>query len=166
MSHVRIGTMTRSDVQWIGSASLKWTDVEHDIRILAKKVKAAGFEFDKIATVSRGGLIPARLMADRFNIKTILVDKQRVPVKTLFVDDIYDSGKTFKKIISLTKTPNIFVYATLVARKRTKYPKQLKYARKTKGSEYIVFPWERKEHIQKPHKIRDKNRHHRKPKNN
>ena len=158
--------MTRSDTQWTGSSSLRWSDIEHDIRILSKKVKSTGFEFDKIATASRGGLIPARLMADQFNIKTILVDKHRIPAKTLFVDDIYDSGKTFRKIISQTKTPRIFVYATLVARKGTKYPKQLKYARKTKGSEYVIFPWEKKEQSQKSYETRDKNRRYGKPKNN
>ncbi|HJT10368.1 MAG TPA: phosphoribosyltransferase [Candidatus Nitrosotalea sp.] len=158
--------MAKLSTHWVGSSFLRWSDIEHDIRILTKKVRDTGFEFDKIATVSRGGLIPARLMADQFNIKTILVDKHHVPPNTLFVDDIYDSGKTFKNIISRTKTPHIFLYVTLVARKGTKYPKQLEYARKTRGNEYVIFPWEKKEQHQKSYKISNKNTPYRKPKNN
>jgi uncharacterized protein len=133
-------TKTRSG--WKGSAFLTWSDIETDVEILAKKIKNTGFKFDKIATMSRGGLVPARLLADQLDIKSILVDKNKMPAKTLFVDDIYDSGKTFRKIITQVEFPDNFRYATLMARRKTRYPKQLVYARKTRGIEYIVFPWE------------------------
>ncbi|GEM_PF-800235 len=151
--------------QWIGKTILDWKDIEHYVEILAKKVRDTRFEFDKIATVSRGGLVPARLMADLFDIKKILVDKRNLPPGTLFVDDIYDSGKTFKNAISdMTKSRN-FLYATLVARKGRRYPKQLVYARKTRGREYIVFPWEGMEY-QRSCLMQSKTRTRRKPKNN
>ncbi|MGB6462798.1 MAG: phosphoribosyltransferase [Nitrosotalea sp.] len=134
--------MTKTRSQWNGSSFLTWSDVETDVKILAKKIKNTGFRFDEIATVSRGGLIPARLLADQLDIKSILVDKNKISAKTLFVDDIYDSGKTFKKIVAQAELPDNFVYATLMARRKTRYPKQLIYAKKTKGMEYIVFPWE------------------------
>ncbi|MDE1726822.1 MAG: phosphoribosyltransferase [Thaumarchaeota archaeon] len=138
--------MTRSKHQWKGNLRLNWTDIETCVKILSNKIRDTGFEFEKIATVSRGGLIPARLIADQFDVKTILVDRHKIPAKTLFVDDIYDSGKTFRKIISQVKSPESFVYATLMARNRTKYPKHLVYAKKTKGMEYVVFPWDMIEH--------------------
>jgi len=127
---------------WRGSSFLTWSDIEADVKTLAKKIKSTNIRFDKILTVSRGGLIPARLLADQFNVKNILVDKNKIPAKTLFVDDIYDSGKTFRKIIAQVEFPDNFIYATLMARRKTRYPKQLVYARKTRGMEYIVFPWE------------------------
>lgn len=157
--------VARSGSQWIGSSSLSWSDIEQDVKTLARKVRDTGIVFDKIVTVSRGGLIPARLLADQFDIKIILVDKYRIPKKTLFVDDIYDSGKTFRKIVSQVKSSNTFVYATLVARKKARYPKQLIYSRKTKGREYIVFPWEKNEQ-QKSHSMYVKKNHHDKPRNN
>lgn len=127
---------------------LTWSDIELQVEILTKKVRKTGFEFDKIATVTRGGLVPARLLADQFDIKNILVDKKKIPSKTLFVDDIYDSGDTFKKIIPMLDMPENFVYATLVARKGIRYPKQLVYAQKTMGKEeYVIFPWDRLEYI-------------------
>ena len=65
---------------------------------------------------------------------------------SLFIDDIYDSGDTFKKVISKTEDPSSLVFATLFARKGKKFPKQLIYATQTKGNEYIVFPWDRFEY--------------------
>ena len=134
--------LTKTRSQWMGNSFRTWLDIEEDVEILAEKIKSTGLRFDKIATVSRGGLIPARLLADHLGIEYIFVDKNKIPAKTLFIDDIYDSGKTFRKILSQVKFPDNFVYATLMARRKTKYPKQLIYAKKTKGREYIVFPWE------------------------
>lgn len=131
--------------KWQGKSLMSWSDVESCVKILSDMIEKTGFEFDKIATVSRGGLVPARLIADHFNIKKILVDKKVISEKTLFVDDIYDSGDTFKKIIPLVKEPKNFVYATLMARKGVSYPKQLVHAKKTHGKEYVVFPWDRLE---------------------
>ncbi|MGB9003505.1 MAG: phosphoribosyltransferase [Nitrosotalea sp.] len=134
--------MAKTRSQWNGSSILTWSDIETDVKILAKKIKNTGFRFDAIITVSRGGLIPSRLLADQLDVKSIRVDKNKIPANALFVDDIYDSGKTFKKIIAQVEFPDNFVYATLIARRKTRYPKQLVYAKKTKGMEYIVFPWE------------------------
>ncbi len=94
-------------------------------------------------------MIPARLVADQFNIKKILVDRSKIYGKTLFVDDIYDTGNTFKKVISRVIDKKNFVFATLVARKGIKYPKQLVYAKKTIDREYVVFPWDKLEYNRK-----------------
>jgi len=75
----------------------------------------------------------------------ILEDKNKIQPRTLFVDDIYDSGDTFNKIFPLVLEPKNFLYATLIARKGMKYPKQLVYAKKTLGQEYVVFPWDKLE---------------------
>jgi uncharacterized protein len=130
---------------WEAKLHLTWKDIESYAEILSDKIKKTGFEFDAIATVSRGGLVPARLIADHFDIKKILVDKKVIPKRILFVDDIYDSGDTFKRIIQLAKDPENFVYATLILRKGISFPKQLIYAKKTRGKEYVVFPWDRLE---------------------
>ena len=134
---------------------MTWLDIESCVKILCDKIEQTSFEFDKIATISRGGLIPARLVADHFNIKKILVDKNVIPKRTLFVDDIYDSGNTFKRIIPLVKDPKNFVYATLVIRKGMSIPKQLVYAKKTRGTEYVVFPWDRLESQREPKSAKD-----------
>lgn len=134
---------------------MTWSEIESCVKILSDEIKKTGFEFDAIATISRGGLVPARLVADRFNIKKILVDKNIIPKRTLFIDDIYDSGDTFKKIIPLVQDHANFVYATLVARKGVRYPKQLVYAKKTQGQEYVVFPWDELESKRAPKPTKD-----------
>lgn len=122
--------------------NITWADVERLTKLLSKKISQTSNEFSSISTISRGGLVPARLLADHMGIDTILVDKNKIPSDSLFVDDIYDSGKTFKKILPKIINPSNFVYATLFARQGKKYPKQLIYAQKTKNTEYIVFPWD------------------------
>lgn len=140
---------------WEGKSFLTWSDIDSQVRVLCTKIKKSGFEFDKIATVSRGGLVPARLVADNFDIKKILVDKKKIPEKTLFVDDIYDSGYTFKKIFPKVDKQANFLYATIIARTGVRYPKQLVYAKKTRGSEYVVFPWDKLEFERKHKQIKD-----------
>ena len=134
---------------WKGKHELAWTEIDSQIKILVDKIKKTGFEFDKIATVTRGGLIPARLVADQFDIKKILVDRSKIHRKTLFIDDIYDTGNTFKKVIPRVIDKKNFVFATLIARKGVKYPKQLVYAKKTIDREYVVFPWDKLEYYRK-----------------
>lgn len=126
--------------------NVSWKRIEELSKILSEKIKKKSLELHSISTITRGGLVPARLLADRLGIEQILVDKQKIPSDSLFVDDIYDSGDTFKKIITKSESPSTLVYATLFARKGKKFPKQLIYATQTKGSEYIVYPWDRFEH--------------------
>ena len=128
------------------SQDVTWIDIERLTALLYRKILTLSKDFTSISTISRGGLIPARLLADHMGIDTILVDKNKIPSDSLFVDDIYDSGDTFKKIIPKVTDPSNFVYATLFARRNKKYPKQLVYAQKTKGNEYIVYPWDKLEY--------------------
>jgi hypoxanthine phosphoribosyltransferase len=123
-----------------------WDEIEECIDTLVKKILAKELQFGSISTISRGGLVPARLVADRLKIKLILVDDETIPSDSLFVDDIYDTGETFRKIIQRADDPDKLVYATLFARKEQNFPKQLIFAKLTKDNEYIVYPWDRFEH--------------------
>ena len=123
-----------------------WSKIEAFTTVLVKKILEKKINFNKIYTISRGGLVPSRLVADRLNIKQILVDENTIPADSLFVDDIYDTGETFRKIIQNAEEPSSLVYATIFARRKKRYPKQLIYAKLTKNSEYVVYPWDRFEH--------------------
>lgn len=123
-----------------------WSEIESAIAKLVERIAAKKLQFRTISTISRGGLVPARLMADRLNINQILVDPESVPTDSLFVDDIYDSGETFRKIIQRADNPDSLVFATIYARRKQNYPKQLVYAELTRDTEYIVYPWDRFEH--------------------
>ncbi len=128
------------------SQKVTWSEVERLMKILAEKISELNREFTSITTISRGGLVPARLLADHLGIDTITVDSKKISSDSIFVDDIYDSGTTFKKIINRVDNPSKFVYVTLFARRGKKYPKQLIYAQKTNTNSYIVYPWDKLEY--------------------
>ena len=128
------------------SKKVSWSEIEKLIKILAETILDIPREFSSISTISRGGLVPARLLADNMDINKILVDKEKIPINSLFVDDIYDSGDTFRKIISKVDDPKNFIFATIFARRGKKYPKQLIYAKQTHANEYIIYPWDKLEH--------------------
>lgn len=125
--------------------SVSWTEIESLIKMLSKIISKSTRNFSSITTLSRGGLVPSRLLADHLGIQKILVDKKNISSNSLFVDDIFDSGKTFNKILTKVDDPSQLSFVTLFARRGKKYPKQLIYAKKTDGDAYVVFPWDRLE---------------------
>lgn len=126
--------------------NVTWKNIKKLICSLSQKILEHSKDFSSISTISRGGLVPARLSVDHMSIDKILVDKNKILSNSLFVDGIYDSGNTFNKIILKVTDPSNFVYATLFARRGKKYPKQLLYAQKTRGDQYIVYPWDNLEY--------------------
>jgi len=120
-----------------------WSEIEDCVNTLVTKIQETKQQFKSIHTISRGGLVPARLVADRLNIKQMFVDEEVIPEGSLFVDDIYDTGETFRKVMPRVEDADNLVFATLFARRKKTYPKQLIYAKLTKNSEYVVFPWDR-----------------------
>ncbi|MDH3611264.1 MAG: phosphoribosyltransferase [Nitrosopumilus sp.] len=128
------------------SEKVSWSEVEILIKILSEKILSMPRKFFRISTISRGGLVPARLLADHLGFDTILVDEKKISSDSIFVDDIFDSGNTFKKIINKVDIPSDFVYVTLFARRGKKYPKQLIFAKKTKNNYYVVYPWDKLEY--------------------
>jgi len=125
--------------------NVDWNEIESLVKILSKIILKLPRTFSSITTLSRGGLIPSRLLADHLEIETILVDKNKISSDSLFVDDVFDTGDTFNKIISKVDNPSKLVFVTLFARRGKKYLKQLIYAKKTDNSAYVVFPWDRLE---------------------
>ena len=124
---------------------VNWNDIEEIIKKLSKSILELNRSFSSITTISRGGLIPSRLIADALNIKKIYVDQNKFLSDSLFVDDIFDSGKTFNDIFLHVDDGSKFIFATLYARRGMTYPKQLIYGEKTFDNSYVVFPWDKLE---------------------
>ena len=122
-----------------------WNDIEKIIKKLSKSILELNRSFSSITTISRGGLIPSRLIADALNIEKIYVDQNNISSDSLFVDDIFDSGKTFNNIFLHVDDDSKFIFATLYARRGMTYPEQLIYGEKTFDSSYVVFPWDKLE---------------------
>jgi len=122
-----------------------WNDIEKIIKKLSKGILELNRSFSSITTISRGGLVPSRLIADALNIQKIYVDQNKISSDSLFVDDIFDSGKTFNDIFLHVDDGSTFIFATLYARRGMTYPKQLIYGEKTFDDSYVVFPWDKLE---------------------
>ncbi len=120
-----------------------WPEIDLLIDILSGLILKSPNKFSSISTLSRGGLIPSRLLADHLGIEKILVDENSISSDSLFVDDIFDSGKTFEKILLKVDDPSKLFYVTLFARRGKNYPTQLVYGRETDGDAYVVFPWDK-----------------------
>jgi len=124
---------------------VSWNDIEDIIKKLSERILQLNRSFSSITTVSRGGLIPSRLIADVLDIKKIYVDQNKISSDSLFVDDIFDSGKTFNNIFLHVNDHSKFIFATLYARRGMTYPEQLIYGEKTFDNSYVVFPWDKLE---------------------
>ena len=124
---------------------VSWNEIELLVEQLCKKILKLPRTFSSITTLSRGGFVPSRLVADYLGIETIRVDKRKISSDSLFVDDIFDTGSAFEKVISKTDRPSKLVFATLFARRGKKYPSNLLYAKKTTSDAYVIFPWDKLE---------------------
>ena len=129
----------------VSSQDVGWNDIEYLVQTLSENILKLHRSFSSITTLSRGGLVPSRLLADKLGIKKISVDQNDVYSDSLFVDDIFDSGKTFDDVFSKVDQPSNFVFATLFARRGMTYPSQLIYGDKTIDDSYVVFPWDKLE---------------------
>ena len=125
--------------------NVSWKDIEILVSTLSENILKLSRSFSSITTISRGGLIPSRLLADALNIKKILVDQTCITSDSLFVDDIFDTGKTFSNVFSNVDDPSKFIFTTLFARRGMIYPEHLLFAEKTLDDSYVVFPWDKLE---------------------
>ncbi len=124
---------------------VSWSEVDSLIKILSDLISKSSRIFPSITTLSRGGLIPSRLLADHLGIEKIIVDENKISSDSLVVDDIFDTGETFEKIKSKVDDPSKLFFVTLFARRGKLHPSQLLYGKKTNNDAYVVFPWDKLE---------------------
>jgi len=141
---------------------LSWNQVHEFLIELAKKVNESGFSPDVIVGISRGGLIPSRILSDLLdnpNLASVRVKfylninkKIKEPVITqpisapiegktiLIVDDVADTGKSLHLVYEkLWERANRTKTLTLFYKPWSCFKPDF-YARET--SAWIIFPWE------------------------
>lgn len=141
---------------------ISWKDYHKACIDLAKQVKK--LKIDKIIAISRGGLLPARILSDLLTIPishiTIesyqsLKKKKYLTITDvpsisfngqtiLIVDEIADTGRTFKRAISYFKNFRVKKIYTLAPymKPHTKYVPDF-WGKKIDA--WIIFPYELKE---------------------
>ena len=137
---------------------ISWTDFHQDVKNLAAKIKTGGVAYNKIVAVSRGGLLPAGILAYELDIRSCETvnmssydgencrddkDIEIAPAaidadaQTLIVDDLSDSGRTFRLLRRLyPQAVFVAVYSKPAGRDAVDI-----YCRDMPDN-WIVFPWD------------------------
>jgi hypoxanthine phosphoribosyltransferase len=139
-------------------------------RLLARKIKASGYQPDLIIAIGRGGYIPGRLVSDflLFNeLTTMKVEhymrgaemkeeaRIRFPLsvdiggkKVLIVDDITDTGDTLKLSVGYVQSLNPSEIKTAVLQHKTcsSFVPDF-YGQKVIRWRWIIYPWARYEDL-------------------
>ena len=102
--------------------NITWKQIEDDVAELATNINKSGTTFDSIIGIAKGGLIPATMLAELLDIKTLIsfgirsytgyesgepIVYQSLPdsykpakgKSVLIVDDLADTGKTFEEVM-------------------------------------------------------------------
>ncbi len=131
---------------------------------LAAEVLRSGESFDAIVTVSRGGLIPARIVSDVLGLdelytvrskfwgiggklydEPLLKSYEELPLRgkrVLVVDEVVDTGATLSKVLRLVKGLGASAVKTAVLHyKLTSSVKPDYYVEEVREWVWIFYPW-------------------------
>ncbi len=136
---------------------LKWDDFHHDVKMLCKKIQKSG-SYNKIVAISRGGFIPAGIVSYELGIRNMSVINiatyigsehlkldevdhpefvGKIDEKTLIVDDLSDSGQTFR--VMRRQFPQ-GKYVTVYAKPKGR--PEVDIFAKELPDKWVVFPWD------------------------
>ncbi len=145
---------------------VSWKDIERWSKDIVYKVMISGYEPEIVIGLARGGLVPARLIADYLNIKDLYAVKtehwgltatpdgkarlaQGLQVsiedkKVLVVDDITDTGQSLKLAVDHIREhkPSKIKSATLLHITHSKYVPDY-YSEEVPEDKWtwFIFPW-------------------------
>ncbi|AGB04067.1 putative phosphoribosyltransferase [Aciduliprofundum sp. MAR08-339] len=145
---------------------VSWKDIERWSKDIVKRVLKSGYTPEIVIGLARGGLVPARLMADYLNIKELYAVKtehwgltatpdgkarlaQGLQIsiegkKVLVVDDITDTGQSLRLAVDhiATHNPEEIRSATLLHITHSKYVPDY-YSEEVPEDRWtwFIFPW-------------------------
>lgn len=114
-----------------------WEEIEELVDILAKQIAQSDIQINYIFGMQRGGLIPAVLLSHKLDIP---MTQDPTRQNTLVVDDICDSGETFKEFF--LKYPNS-IFACLHFKPHTSSFTPDFAASKFFSDAWLIYPWEK-----------------------
>jgi hypoxanthine phosphoribosyltransferase len=125
---------------------ITWEEIEELVDLLCSQIVKSGYQITDIYGLQRGGLIPAVLISHKLGIP---MTKGTISPTTLIVDDICDSGETFKKIFQTYQTEYSFPFnlkfACLHFKPHTSHFNPDFSANKFFSDSWISYPWERED---------------------
>jgi len=143
---------------------LSWTKFYKDCLFLGKKIKKSGEKIDRIIAISRGGLIPARILSDFLtlpisnivissykNLKQLkepeIIEVAEIDLKDksiLIVDEVSDTGKTFIRALKYFKTKTVKKIITAASYIKPKTQFIPNFYQKLINA-WVVFPYDLRE---------------------
>jgi len=146
-------------------SSISWEEVQTACKNIAEQAKV--YEPDCIVAISRGGFIPARLVAEHLNIKhiysiglssynkdntqeslslyqspfaDIISNKHKF---ALVVDEIADSGNTLKYLSNVWRqyTTVSCIFSAMFVKQHSVLDPSI-YYKKINNKNWLIFPWE------------------------
>ncbi len=147
----------------IKKEKISWQKADAMCAALGRKINRS-FHSDVVVGISRGGLVPLRLLSDYLNVcklgvvgvkfysaagktksRPIVTQQLNIAVngkKVLVVDDVADSGKTLALVVKLLKKKKAKVVKTATLHyKKSSIVKPDFYIKETDA--WIVYPWEK-----------------------
>ncbi len=146
---------------------LSWRDVDKLISRLTPKIEA--YTHDIVIAITRGGIIPGAIIAERLGIRQVLVasvdfyedeehdldwpvfmqfpaDSTLRGKQVLIVDDIWDRGKQVVNVSERVKQAGGQSHSVVLHYKphRSQFADKSPdfYGGETKDKEWIIYPWE------------------------
>ena len=137
---------------------VNWSDFHSHVKILTERLKSQKRNFNRIVAISRGGLIPAGILAYEMNIRNcdivnissydddfmrddndIKIGKtlRDVDSHTLIVDDLADSGRTLRILHNFY--PEAY-FACVYA--KPKGQDAVNCFAQEMPDKWVVFPWD------------------------
>lgn len=163
MVHDEAEDRPKRQMNWLQYGDLEGLLVE---KILKAMDQEKGQKIDVVIGVFRGGLVMARSMASKLGDVPVIIIKQskngdgeikffgddeeldvdhviEKNMNALLVDDISDSGETFKTLIKYLETRGFkTIFTAALVLKEYSGHKPNFHALLDKSDDYIVFPWE------------------------
>jgi hypoxanthine phosphoribosyltransferase len=116
-----------------------WNETEELVELLCLQIAKSGYQITDIYGLQRGGLIPAVMLSHKLGIPMTI---NSISKTTLIVDDICDSGETFKELFKIHPKSK---FACLHFKPHTSHFNPDFLANKFFSDAWIVYPWERED---------------------
>ncbi|RMF04557.1 MAG: phosphoribosyltransferase [Chloroflexi bacterium] len=144
---------------------LTWHDVDKIINTLTPRLM--GYNYDIVLAITRGGIVPAAIFAERLNILQVLVasvdfyedeehdldwpvfmqfpaDSALRGKQVLIVDDIWDRGKQVVNVTERVNQAGGRPFSVVLHYKphRSRFPDKSPDFFGVETSDWIIYPWE------------------------
>ncbi len=116
-----------------------WDEIEELVDLLCSQIVKSGYQITDIYGLQRGGLIPAVMVSHKLGIPMTI---NSISTTTLIVDDICDSGETFRELFKIYPKSK---FACLHFKPHTSHFNPDFSANKFFSDSWIVYPWERED---------------------